>query len=113
MPARPRRSPAPPRRAGSSRARSRPGPRGARSALRRGETLLRRAARRRLASRSWLHHDGAAHVFVSAAAEDAAVEGEGPAAIGNEADPRRDTGFDLFVDLEVGQREAVLRSEGG
>src|SRR5438128_4632695 len=113
MPERPRRSPTPPRRAGSGPATSRPGPRDARSAPRREETQPRRAARRRFASRSWLHHDGAAHVFVSAAAEDAAVEGEAAWAIRNEADPRHAAGFDLLVDLEVGQGEAVLAIERG
>src|SRR5438270_14095846 len=102
MPGHPRRSPAPPRRAVSTRATSRPGPRGARSALRRGETPPRRAARRRLASRSWFHHDGATHVFVSAAAEDAAVKGERAGVIRNEADPRHAARFALVVALEAG-----------
>src|SRR5205085_10640277 len=64
-------------------------------------------------SRSRLHQDGAAHVFMTAAAEDAAVESEGAGAIGNEADPGHAAGLDLLVDLEVRQGEAVLAIDRG
>src|SRR5207302_8647990 len=116
-------------------ARSRRAPRDVRSAARRAGARRRRARRRRCAGRdrsptsvqsdlerpmqcartspSRLDDDLSCHLLVPAAAEDVAVEGEGPRLVRHDAQPGDLARLDALVDLQIGDLEAVLAIERG